>query len=344
MLKQIKEKWDKNNKMLRCYFANTSQKYYCTYNEFLRPIVQFILNENKDIPYNVGYTGELNIKTQYNRKYFIIPDRTCCVGINDSLTTYINNNENVLFKIQTLEKDLCLPTKEQVKEYMKLSYLLLDKLEYAKDSSVNKTQGKFIVFEAIDGSGTSTQARMLYEYLSNEGYKVMLTEEPSDGAVGNLIKLAFKKRLELCGNKEQDDRQLALLFTADRHDHLYNKVNGIMNKIKEGWIVICTRYVMSSLVYNCNDKRDYNYVCQLNSEFPLPDLTFFIDCPVEVCLERLNKRSTKDTYENKEKLTEVKEKYDALMQNYEGILCQIDGKGSIEEQHNEITRITEMYL
>ncbi|AZR74882.1 dTMP kinase [Anoxybacter fermentans] len=203
----------------------------------------------------------------------------------------------------------------------------------------------FIVFEAIDGSGTSTQARLLYEYLFNQGYRVFLTEEPTSGPIGNLIRLALKGRFKMTGDKRLDDRQLAFLFAADRHDHLYNEVDGIMRKIEEGWIVICTRYILSSLVYNCNDEKELEFVRHLNSEFPLPDLTLFIDCPLEICLERLNKgRPVQDIYENYDKLKRVRESYDRLLSKYEAPLHYVNGKADKLKQHEEIRKIVEEML
>lgn len=201
-------------------------------------------------------------------------------------------------------------------------------------------KGKFIVFEAIDGSGTSTQARLLHDYLFKAGYKVYLTEEPSPGPMGNLIRLSLTRRLRITGDKKLDDRQLALLFAADRHDHLYNEVDGVMKKVDEGWIVVCTRYLMSSMVYNCSTEEEREFVRHLNSEFPLPDLTLFLDCPLDVCLARLTKgRPVTDMYENAEKLKRVRESYDRLLAEYQAPVHVVRADAPAELQHEEITRI-----
>lgn len=206
-------------------------------------------------------------------------------------------------------------------------------------------RGKFIVFEAIDGSGTSTQARLLHDYLFQRGYKVYLTEEPTSGPIGNLIRLGLTRRLRMTGDRKLNDRQLALLFAADRHDHLYNEVDGVMHKAGEGWIVICTRYLISSLVYNCNDEEEQDFVRYLNSKFPLPDLTLFLDCPVEVCLERLNKgRPVQDIYENREKLQRVRENYDRFLAGYPAALYYVKADVGVTEQHQEIVRLVEAVL
>lgn len=206
-------------------------------------------------------------------------------------------------------------------------------------------RGKFIVFEALDGSGTSTQARLLHDYFSEKGERVYLTEEPSPGPIGNMIRWALTRRLRMSTDQSLNDRQLALLFAADRHDHLYNQVDGIMPKIAEGWIVICTRYVLSSIVYNSQNDRELQFVQRLNSEFPLPDLTIYLDCPIEVCVQRLNdKRPVQDIYENYEKLNRVKKKYSKLLKEYPAPLDYVDGTLDKLGQHRRIIQIIEKTL
>lgn len=206
-------------------------------------------------------------------------------------------------------------------------------------------RGRFIVFEALDGSGTSTQARLLHDYFSEKSQRVYLTEEPSPGPIGSMIRWALTRRLRMSTDQSLNDRQLALLFAADRHDHLYNQVDGIMHKVAEGWIVICTRYVLSSIVYNSENEKEVQFVQHLNSEFPLPDLTIFLDCPLEVCVERLNeKRPVQDIYENHEKLKRVRTNYQKLFKEYLAPLEIIDGNLDKLEQHRQIIRIIEKSL
>ena len=178
-------------------------------------------------------------------------------------------------------------------------------------------KGIFIVFEGLDGTGKSIQASLLNRNLSSLGYKTFLTEQPSKGKIGEIIRKTLKKQPK---NLSSYNRDLALLFALDRYDHLYNK-NGIMKKIKENYIVICTRYVLSSLAYNCETQKEMEFVKEINQDFPLPDITFFLDCPVDICFKRLNNsRKNKDFYENKKKLFKVKSTYGELIKDYEGEL------------------------
>ncbi len=198
--------------------------------------------------------------------------------------------------------------------------------------------GKFIVFEGIDGSGTSTQSEMLKDYLLDNNIKAVTTAEPSSGPIGNLIREGFKKRVAFVDDSKLFDEQMAYLFAADRHDHLYNKVDGIFSLNKKNITTISTRYFFSSLVYHVTNDKEYKFVKKLNEKFPLPDLTIYIDNPVEISLERIALRAHRDTYENKEKLEKVSKNYKKVFAEYNQNLLVVDGSLSIMEIHNIIKR------
>jgi len=196
--------------------------------------------------------------------------------------------------------------------------------------------GKFIVFEGIDGSGTTTQAELLKEYLLSIGIHTVTTTEPSSGPIGNLIREGFKKRILFVEDKKLFDVQMAYLFAADRHDHLYNEVDGIFPLNKRGITTVSTRYFFSSLAYHVNSIEEYNFVKKLNEKFPLPDLTIYIDIPIDISLQRIALRAYQDTYENREKLIKVKENYKRVFEEYNENLLIIDGSKSIQEIHSII--------
>ncbi len=204
---------------------------------------------------------------------------------------------------------------------------------------------KFIVFEGIDGSGTSTQSSMLKEYLLNQNNSAFLTCEPSDGPIGNLIRQAFKGRIQLAkgkntfqNNADLFDEQMAYLFAADRHDHLYNKTDGVFKLIAGGASVISTRYFFSSLAYHSSTNEDYEFVATLNNQFPDPDIVIYLDNPVEVSMMRMSNRAFKDEYENEKKLRKVKSFYDKAFSTYKGNLLRIDATLSPEEIHKKIVK------
>jgi dTMP kinase len=183
----------------------------------------------------------------------------------------------------------------------------------------------FIVFEGIDSSGKTTQAELLKNSLIANQQQAVISSEPSSGIIGNLIRQALKQRIIF--SKEQDlfDQQMAYLFAADRHDHLYNDVDGVFKLIKDNYHVISTRYYFSSLAYNCDTVEQFDFIQKLNDRFPNPDLTIYLDIPIEISLARLQERSLQEIYETKAKLTKVKEQYQQIFATYQGKAIALDG-------------------
>jgi len=169
----------------------------------------------------------------------------------------------------------------------------------------------FIAFEGIDGSGKSTQVKMLSDNLKKDGHKVYATFEPTDSPIGSVIRNIFKHRIEA------DHRTIAALFVADRLDHLLNKTNGILKKMEEGYTVITDRYYFSSYAYH-GTHMPLDWVIEANSlsaELLRPDLNIYIDIAPETGMKRLNNgRSSIELYETNENLINVKDKYFEAME------------------------------
>jgi len=108
---------------------------------------------------------------------------------------------------------------------------------------IKNNRGKFIVFEGLDGAGTTTQANLLAQYLEKESWPVITTSEPTQGPMGLIIRLVLCNRLIFSSqNREMEilsNSSIALLFAADRLDHLQHL---IIPKLDDGVIVICDRY------------------------------------------------------------------------------------------------------
>ncbi|MEN8635309.1 dTMP kinase [Pseudoalteromonas distincta] len=203
-------------------------------------------------------------------------------------------------------------------------------------------KGLFIVFEGLDGSGTSTQANLLLSSLNKLGLQSHLTSEPSSGPIGTFIRQSFKGRVNLSkgispvtGN-DLFDEQMAYLFAADRHDHLFNQVDGVFKLVKESRIVVSTRYFFSSLAYHTHNEYDMARVKDLNKAFPNPDLVVYFKGNVDVSLNRMESRAFKDEYENREKLELVYKNYEKIFKEYKGKLLTVNALNSVEEIHNEI--------
>jgi len=198
------------------------------------------------------------------------------------------------------------------------------------------TKKLFIVFEGIDSSGKTTQAELLKNYFLDLKETVVISPEPSNGIIGNLIRQALKQRIIFSKEPNLFDEQMAYLFAADRHDHLYNDIDGVFKLIQDNYHVISTRYYFSSLAYNCESVEQYNFIKKLNDRFPNPDLTIYIDIPIEVSLTRLQERSLQEIYETKTKLTKVREQYQKIFAEYDGNAIAIDGTQDQQQIHQQI--------
>lgn len=164
----------------------------------------------------------------------------------------------------------------------------------------------FVVFEGIDGAGTSTQLKILQE--RKESAKIDFSAEPTSSQTGVFL------RQILGGKVNLDPKTVAFLFAADRAEHIYGQ-NGIENSLKNGKAVIIDRYIFSSLAYqgvSCGKELPR----MLNSTFPLPELLFFFDIAPEKSLERIQSRETKEIYENDKYLTDTRKQYLDVIEEY----------------------------
>lgn len=162
-------------------------------------------------------------------------------------------------------------------------------------------KGLFICVEGLDGSGKTTQARMLTERLS-QNYEAVYTAEPSRGKTGTFIRdccLYEEKRLPTASE--------ALLFAADRVEHVEGEVKPAL---AEGKLVICDRYVYSSLAYQGSAGLSLAWIKKINAYALKPDFAVFIDVAPDRVLERLQrKKSVMETLEIQQKVREVYLKY-----------------------------------
>lgn len=164
-------------------------------------------------------------------------------------------------------------------------------------------RGTFVVLEGIDGSGTTTQATRLAAWLEQKKISVELTREPTSGPVGALIQQALQGEIDL------DEKALALLFAADRIDHVSRVIEPTL--AKGSWIV-SDRYVLSSLAYQ-SVHVPLPWVRLLNQYAPWPEVTFLLDAPVEICLERIQSLGRPvERYEKSGTLQSIRENYQKL--------------------------------
>lgn len=193
----------------------------------------------------------------------------------------------------------------------------------------------FIVFEGIDGSGKSTQVRLLKERLEAEGFSVHSTMEPTNYRIGSLL------RSILTGKETADEQTIAALFLADRLDHIHHPDYGMLAHLAAGEVVISDRYYYSSYAYH-SQFMDLNWVIQANSlaaQALRPDLVIFLDQTAEQSMDRIRaNRIGTEHYEKLETLQTVRANYleaIALEGEKDGVI-RVDAYRSIEEVQAEI--------
>ncbi len=186
--------------------------------------------------------------------------------------------------------------------------------------------GAFICIEGVDGCGKTTQAKILVRNLRRRGFDAVYTTEPSVGQVGKLI-----RRFVLARQKRVSTALEALLFAADRVDHGYEEVKPLL---KLGKIVVCDRYVYSSLAYQGAAGLDLGWIDRIN-EFALkPNLALFLDVAPEMVMGRLKKK--KSVMETVQNLKKVRAVYLKLVQ--EQRLIALDGNQSVEEVSKSVLK------
>ena len=180
----------------------------------------------------------------------------------------------------------------------------------------------FVVLEGIDGSGKTSAISKVKEHLESLGHKVMITMEPTKGAIGNLV-------------AETDDltpESEALLFTADRACH----TKEISGWLEEGYDVICDRYYASTLAYQSASGLDRDWLYSINSKvIREPDIHILLDIDSEVSLTRVGKRGEKvSRFEKSDYLKKVRKAYLEIAATYD--LTVLDASRSKDDVLKDI--------
>lgn len=188
----------------------------------------------------------------------------------------------------------------------------------------------FIVFEGIDGAGTTTQQKRLQKRLQAEFPQVEChcTAEPTTGATGKFLRSLLK------GDFQATPQTAAYLFAADRQEHLAAP-GGIEELCRNGALVISDRYLFSSLAYQsaaCGPALPR----LLNSQFPLPEYLFYLDIEPSQSLKRISQRGVTEIYENRLFLESTLKEYRRVIQEYEEMdtdmkIIRIDASQSLEK-------------
>ncbi len=196
--------------------------------------------------------------------------------------------------------------------------------------------GAFLVLEGIDGSGTTTQGILLAKWFAARDIRTLSTREPTDGPIGLLL------REVLCGKHKIDQDTLAMLFAADRKDHV---VKEIQPALERGWIVISDRYYHSTLAYQgfMRGEDRIRFVRDLHqvAEIPIPDLTIILDVPPLIGIERTDRKiaggAVREIFENSPFQDRLVGYYRQMQHRLKGQnIVTVDGSGSIEDVHRAV--------
>ncbi|MBN1922917.1 MAG: dTMP kinase [Anaerolineae bacterium] len=168
-------------------------------------------------------------------------------------------------------------------------------------------RGKFIVIEGLDGSGITEQVELLKEWLRHRDCdlsRIVFTHEPSESPVGLLL------RMTLLGRLDMDEETLALLFAADRYDHVNRFIRPALEK---GFYVVSDRYYLSFYAYQTAQGLTLEWLRALGTTWIRPDLTLVLDTPLEQCLASLDKRPSRERYEQEPILRRTWEEFQRMI-------------------------------
>jgi dTMP kinase len=207
-------------------------------------------------------------------------------------------------------------------------------------------QGKFITFEGIDGSGKSTQLRMLAGELRQRSVDVITTFQPGGTPLGRRLREAFLETEETVAPIAE-----LLLFAADRAQHVEFLIKPAL---KEGRVVISDRYADATVAYQGAGRgfpeKTISQIIKLATGGLKPDLTLFFDISVENALRRMNSRSetgakaNRMDFETAEFYSRVRDAYLEIAKKEPKRFRVIDGNGSVEQTQAKVLEIVTEFL
>lgn len=205
---------------------------------------------------------------------------------------------------------------------------------------MTQSRAIFVALEGIDGSGTTTQLGRLVAHLETRGRRAHATREPSTGPVGRLLRELLLGRHALPDGAPADGQAMALLFAADRRDHLRREIEP---QLAAGVDVVTDRYLMSSLAYQA-EEADRDWVAGLARGVRPSDVTILLDVPVSVAAERRRAAGRiTERYDDDAVQARVAESYRRLAAADASVVV-LDGRGSIDAVAAEIAGVVDARL
>jgi dTMP kinase len=205
--------------------------------------------------------------------------------------------------------------------------------------------GTFITIEGPDGSGKSTILQMLFHYFQEQGYKVMATREPG----GIRIAEEIRSIIHDTENTMMDARTEALLYAAARRQHLAEKV---MPALQDGYIVLCDRFIDSSLAYQGYARGlGIERVFEINrfaTEDCMPHVTIYLDLEPSIGLQRIHKDAGREInrldLEGIEFHERVRKGYLQLAERFKERITVVDADAPLEEVFENVKKVIEEKL
>ncbi len=185
----------------------------------------------------------------------------------------------------------------------------------------------FIVFEGIDGTGKSTQVRLLAEALTARGLEVITSKEPTDGPHGTRLRQSAQSG-RLSPQEELD------LFHLDRREHVENLIKPALAR---GAVVILDRYFFSTMAYQGIRGFDPIEIRRINEKFaPLPDIVLILELDLDTALSRIGVRDGQgNEFEQRDALQKCHDVFASLDDDF---VHRIDARKSPEEVHSDVIR------
>lgn len=198
--------------------------------------------------------------------------------------------------------------------------------------------GIFIVIEGIDGCGKTTQIQWIQRWMEQKNVALWSTKEPTNSMIGEVINASLKENQ----NQYSPLVQL-LLFTADRLHHI-EQINQYLRKSMH---VICDRFLDSTFAYQATTdslKEVFSFHEKKILETCKPDVTLFLDVPVDVAIERVHQRGFIECFENRRFLHSVRERYYERIQRNPQYYQMIDGTAQPQIVFSNIQNILVQYI
>lgn len=204
-------------------------------------------------------------------------------------------------------------------------------------------KGLFISIEGTDGAGKSTQIELLKKYIIEKGRDVIVTREPGGTPISEKIREIILDN----NNSEMSHITEALLYAASRAQHVNEKIKPAL---MQGKIIICDRFVDSSIAYQCAARGISREIIEDINKYAIdgvmPDITLYFDITPQEGIKRKKNMHTLDRIEQEKQdfHNKVYEGYQMLLKLYPERIKRIDASKDIYDVHNQVLKYIDCML